>query len=87
MSFSVVQSAMASMKTNRNLLSKKGKLKNTLTSSNIEKVQFKVKDASKKQLQIIKEKIQKENRQIRNKQLIILSIIMLIIISIIVFYI
>jgi hypothetical protein len=87
MSFSVVQSAMASMKANRNLLSKKGKLKNTLTSSNIEKVQFKVKDASKKQLQIIKEKIQKENRQIRNKQLIILSIIMLIIISIIVFYI
>lgn len=43
--------------------------------------------AHPKQMQIIKEKIQKENRQVRNKQLIILSIIMLIIISIIVFYI
>ena len=87
MSFSIVQSAMASIKANRNLLSKKPKFKNTLVSDTVEKIQFKTKNASAKELRIIREKIQSENKKIRNKQLVILSIFMILIISVIIYFI
>lgn len=61
MSFGVVQSAMSSIKGNRNLLSKRIKLKNTLSWSDKRKLEFKTPNAKLNQLKRIREKLKQEH--------------------------
>lgn len=75
MSFGVVQSAIASIKSNRNLLSKRNKLKNTLTTKKEEKLEFKSPDATYYELELLRKKMQKENKRIRIEQIIVFIII------------
>ena len=85
MSFGVVQSAISSIKSNRNLLSKRGKLKNTLSSSESKKLEFKSANASPYELKKLGKKLQQEHKKIRIKQLVVLSLIMLVLISIFIY--
>ncbi|TYA84149.1 hypothetical protein [Seonamhaeicola marinus] len=82
-----MMSAIASLKNNRNLLSKKGKLKNTLSGSkNKDKLVLKVSETSPHQLKLIREKVIQENKRIRNKRLVAISIIMAIVIAVFLYY-
>lgn len=86
MSFGVVQSAMTSINNNRNLLSKRKRLKNTLAGKRSEKYITKASNASEYQLKKLKKRLQKENEQIRTKQLITITFLMVILLSVFFYY-
>ena len=87
MSFGIVQSAISSLKSNRNLLSKRDRLKNTLSVSNKSiKLILKSKEATSYELKKLQSKLREEHKQIRVKQVIALSIVMIILISIFIYY-
>ncbi|MFI0428233.1 hypothetical protein [Mariniflexile sp. HMF6888] len=85
MSFGVVQSMIASLKSNRNLLDKRSKLKGTLSGKESGKLEFKSLEATPEQLKKIKERLQLENQHNRIKQ-IILSVSITFIVTFIVMY-
>ncbi|WP_298536068.1 hypothetical protein [uncultured Algibacter sp.] len=87
MSFGVVQSAIATIKNNRNLLSNRKRLKNTLSSEKHEKYETKASNYNTLSLKKLKNRLQNEHKQIRIKQLIIFGIMMLILISVFIYYI
>ncbi|MFD0991509.1 hypothetical protein ACFQ1R_15525 [Mariniflexile jejuense] len=85
MSFGVVQSMIASLKSNRDLLDKRSKLKGTLSGKESKKLEFKSLKATSEQLKEIKEKLQQENKIARTKQAIMFTIIIVIITSIVMY--
>ncbi|MEC3907124.1 hypothetical protein VOI54_08835 [Tamlana sp. 2201CG12-4] len=86
MSFGVVQSAISTIRNNRNLLPKREKLKNKLSGKEGKPFEAKVADASPLELKRIRDKLQKEHREIRIKQLVFVAVIMLILISVFIYY-
>ncbi|AXP79665.1 hypothetical protein CJ739_568 [Mariniflexile rhizosphaerae] len=79
MSFGVVQSMIASLKSNRNLLDKRSKLKGTLSGKESGKLEFKSSEATPEQLKEIKKRLQLENQRNRIKQILLFVSIMFII--------
>lgn len=82
MSFGVVQSAMTTIKNNRNLLSKRKRLKNTLAGKKSDKYEAKASNASIYQLKVLKKRLQKEHEQIRIKQFTAIIFLILILLSV-----
>lgn len=82
MSFGAVQSAITSMKNNRKLLSKRERLKNTLSSSEVKKTEYNLPKASPKTLKRIQEKMVSENKERKQKRLILIGFITVFLISI-----
>lgn len=82
MSFGVVQSAIASIKYNRSLLSKRSKLKNGLSASKDSgKLVLKISEVNPRQLKLVREKIIKENKRIQRKRTIAMAIIIIILVT------
>ena len=73
MSFGVVQSAIVSIKNNRKLLSKRNKIKNTLSSSVIEKTEYNLPKSTPETLNRIQEKIKHENKLRKQKRLLLIG--------------
>ena len=86
MSFGIVQSAIAAMKNNRNLLSKRKRGKGLDGKYSNEKVEFDLPEATPKQLNDIRERKQRENKKMRLKQVAITTVIMLVILIVVSFY-
>ncbi|PWH81664.1 hypothetical protein DIS18_13360 [Algibacter marinivivus] len=86
MSFGVVQSAISSIKSNRNLLSKRSRLKNTLSAGKSKKIIFKKSYISDYELKKLSDKLKEEHRRILIKQVMVVSFIMLILLSIFLYY-
>ncbi|SFZ93714.1 hypothetical protein SAMN05428642_103291 [Flaviramulus basaltis] len=87
MSFGVVQSAISSIKSNRSLLSKRDRLKNTLSGSDkSKKLELKCNKFSHYELIKLRDKLQQEYKQIRIKQYIVLGILMLVLVSIFIYF-
>lgn len=82
----MVQSAIATIKNNRNLLSRRKRLKNTLAGKEGAKFETKAPNAGSYELKKLKKKLLAEHRIIELKQKIIVGIIMLFIISIFIYY-
>lgn len=80
MSFGVVQSAISSIRNNRNLLSKRDRFKNRLSGKGTAKPEFKAPKATSYQLRAIRDKLIFENRKIRRKQVVALIVFMMILI-------
>ncbi|GGG41139.1 hypothetical protein [Bizionia arctica] len=86
MSFGAVQSAISSLKNNRNLVSKRKKLKNGLVKmEGAESIVFEHK-ASPEKLNELRLRLQKERKERRLKTLIIFSIFMLLLITVIAYF-
>jgi hypothetical protein len=86
MSFGVVQSAITSIRNNRNLISKRDKFKNTLSVENEKKVEFKGRKATPSELKLLRRKLQQENRRIRTKQMLALVAVMIVLLSVFFYY-
>ncbi|MCF7560966.1 hypothetical protein L3X39_09995 [Sabulilitoribacter multivorans] len=87
MSFGVVQSAISSIKYNRSLMSKRGRLKKPLLASNkSKKLELKSNEATTFELKMLRDKLRQEHKQIRVKQFTALTIVMIILISVFVYY-
>ena len=86
MNFGVGQSAIATIKNNRNLLSKRKRLKNTLAGKRSEKYEAKTSNASSYKLKVLKNRLQKEHEQIRIKQFTAITVLMLILLSVFFYY-
>ncbi|MBU3822047.1 hypothetical protein KO566_08250 [Flavobacteriaceae bacterium XHP0103] len=80
MSFGVVQSAIAIIKNNRSLIGKRNQLKNTLSTQNGKKVEFKGRKATAFELKRLRERIQMDNKLIMRKRILATSIVMIILI-------
>ncbi|PNQ75272.1 hypothetical protein C1T31_03835 [Hanstruepera neustonica] len=81
MSFGVVQSAITAIKNNKGLLSQRDKLKNTLSSVNNKKVEFKKTKASPQVLREIRERLRQEQQDRKRKIITIFSVIMSVVLS------
>lgn len=86
MSFGVVQSMIASLKSNRNLLDKRSKLKGILSGKESDKLEFKSSEATPEQLKEIKKRLQLENQRNRIKQILLFVSIMFIITFIVMYF-
>jgi len=84
-SFSIAQSANASIKSNRSLLSKRVRLQNTLGGRIKNKTEYNLPKAKRDELIKIRIRIQKEHKILRIKQITALSVFMLILISTIIY--
>lgn len=76
-----IQFAITSFNNNRNLLSKRDRLKHTLFAKGKSKVEFKSPQATDLQLKAIRERILLENARIRKKRLIAFAVLMVIFVS------
>lgn len=85
MSFGVVQNAIATIKANRVLLSKRNRLKNTLSGSGEHKTEYNLPKATVKQLLGIKKRIQLEHRKRRIKEITLLIIFVIAVISLLLY--
>jgi len=74
MSFGVVQSMIASLRSNRNLLNKRSKLKGTLSGKESGKLEFKSSGATPEKLKKIKERLQLENQRNGIKQILFICV-------------
>lgn len=86
MSFGVVQSAISSIKYNKSLLSKKNKLKNTLSGRKSKKFESKSSDATDYELKKLRDKLKLEHKQIRVKQFLAVTLVMLILLAVFIYY-
>jgi hypothetical protein len=86
MSFGVAQNAIATIKSNRNLLSKRGRLKNTLSGFGEGKTEYNLPKATSKELLGIRKRMQLEHRHRRVKQIILFSVLMTAIILILIYF-
>jgi len=77
MSFGVVQSAIASMRYNRSLISKRTKFKITLVPKEREKIEFKTQNANYLELEILRRKMKKEHKRIKIEQITVCSLVIL----------
>ena len=77
MSFGIVQSAIATMKSNRSLLSKRERLQNTLSGSENEKPEYDLPKSTPETLKRIQEKIKRENKLRLKKRLVIITVVMI----------
>ncbi|ULC60432.1 hypothetical protein MBM09_05450 [Flaviramulus sp. BrNp1-15] len=86
MSFGVVQSAISSIKYNKSLLSKRSKLKNTLSGKKSKKFEGKSSDATDYELKKLRDKLKQEHKQIRVKQFLAVTLVMLILLAVFIYY-
>ncbi len=86
MSFGVVQNAIVSIKSNRNLLSKRDRLKNTLSGSRLDRVDYNLPKATPSMLLKIKTRLQEENKQLKTIRFVVLTIIMFVIVFTILYF-
>lgn len=86
MSFGAVQSAITSMKNNRNLLSKRDRLKNTLSGSEIEKPEYNLPKSTPITLKKIEEKMTGENKLRNQKLILFMSFLVIIMVTIVVYF-
>lgn len=78
MSFGVVQSAISSIKNNRNLISKRKKLKDSLVGYYAkEKSKFNFPEATPQMIKELRMRLIKENKQRRLKQFLLLGVILI----------
>lgn len=82
MSFGVGQSAIGSIKMNRNLLSKRNRLKSVLSVKEPEKVIFKSKSITALELKCLRNRLKKEHKIILIKQIIAMALFMFILVFI-----
>ena len=76
MSFGVGQSAIASVKSNRNLLSKRDRLKHRLYFNKTKKLEFSSEEITAFELRRITKKIKRDNRNFLINRLIVVTLIM-----------
>jgi len=81
MSFGIVQSAIATMKNNRNLLSKRDRLNKTLSGSEIEKPEYNLPKSTPEALKRIQEKMKRENKKRNQKRLVLVGLFTIVLIS------
>ncbi|WP_055446789.1 hypothetical protein [Lacinutrix mariniflava] len=81
MSFGAVQSAITSMKNNRNLLSKRDRLKKTLSGSEIKKPEYNLPKSTPETIKRIKEKIIREDKLRKQKRILLIVIFSIILVS------
>ena len=87
MSFGVGQSAMSSIKNNRNLVSKRDRLKNKLFVNKRNKLEFKAEEISPYELKRLGKKLKRENINSLIKRYIVVTLIMFILVLIISYFI
>lgn len=78
--------ANTTLKNNRNLLSKRKRLKNRLIGKEQDKYETKALSSSSYDLKRLKNRLKREHKEIRAKQLLIVGVVMLIIISVFIYY-
>ena len=83
MSFGVGQSAMSSIKNNRNLLSKRGRLKNKLFVHKTKKLEFKAEEITPYELRRLSKKLKRENRKSLIMRYIVVTLFMFILVLVV----
>ena len=86
MSFGVVQSAIATIRSNKSLLSKRDRLKNTLSGFRKRKTEYNLPKATPKQLLAIRKRMQLEHKIRRVKQVVLLSVFALTMIGVLIYF-
>ena len=86
MSFGVVQNAIATIKTNKALLSKRERLKHTLSGSGKDKTEYNLPETTLEDLLVIRKRMQLENKKRRVKQFVLLAVFGVVIISVLVYF-
>lgn len=88
MSFGVVQSGITTLKNNRNLLSKRKKLKNNLGNNSSKRLtDYNLPKSNPMVLKQLKEKIRLEHKKTTQKQLLVFCLVIIPLITLLIIYI